>query len=557
MFSPSLISMMLHSTRFGPSSDFWRAHYEKWDQFALEFGQLIQRIGTPKRWPEVPVVASTDRSAGYLKEWFADYFQTGEVPGSPGSFFWGRIPVNQLVRYFSQRWSVEATSEYLDLGAPLTEEAGGQIVHQECAKFMAKVGTATQKVGVAFIDRGISQVGASPDTFGGKLDHVVTADVLMGDHSLKVLHVLLERLNHKGVLPYTAIACGLVTPPRSPIGLRCFQHANSVEMLKVAKAVNTHLSSWAPHPAVVTMSLGTHVGPHDGGSPLEDYLGRMITSGNQRFGFVAAGNDGRKGIYAKCSLSANIRDYLTIKTGPNGCKELLVELWWREDPGASVTADVDIVDPMGRAVVPSTGLRISSSTATKNLGPAKPTSLPIPVFQSLIDSRCAGNMSCIAFALSTGTERELASLTITIGLECPTDVAVNGWIVVSDDKGTAFVGGGTGGTLCVPGTSPELVCVAGVDRWGNPWPDSSRGPPCDYGGQAPEVPQLAHYAEDMLTGDWGTSYASPRACADAAEILANVSSSRCDTVDKLLDELIPNPPRTWKNSRVGFGAIPL
>jgi len=72
-----------------------------------------------------------------------------------------------------------------------------------------------------------------------------------------------------------------------------------------------------------------------------------------------------------------------------------------------------------------------------------------------------------------------------------------------------------------------------------------------------EVAQLAHYAEDMLTGDWGTRYPSPRACADAAEILANLPSDRCDTVDKLLDELIPNQPRTWKNSRFGFGAIPL
>jgi hypothetical protein len=79
----------------------------------------------------------------------------------------------------------------------------------------------------------------------------------------------------------------------------------------------------------VLVAPGSHVGPHNGDSPLEEFLARVGPAGVDTFFHVSAGNDGLTGVAAHRELAANIPEFLKVRTGPNDalptCKELLVE----------------------------------------------------------------------------------------------------------------------------------------------------------------------------------------------------------------------------------------
>jgi hypothetical protein len=551
MFSPSLVSMMVHT--LWEAADWRSVRYDKHKDLALALKSVVSRLFLT-RWPEVPVVGRSRNTDLDLEEIFGGSAISDQGEWSTGViYFWGRIPIDRLVNYFERQYELEPDYEYLDLGSPLFAHSGGAAAKSASSTLIAQTATAPIDVTVAFLDRGVKSIGNTPENFAGKLTHVIPTDVDMGDHASKVLHTLLDRLAHHQMLAATELMCGLVTEPDSPIGLKCFEHANSVEMLNVAKAIGSRLST-SPTPAAINISLGTHVGPHDGQSPIEDYLGNLLTSHSRRFCFVAAGNEGRRGLYAKCALTAGVRDYLTIRTGGKGCSEFLVELWWSDPSGTPcVSADVDIVDSKGAALIPGATLQVSAS-ASGNKFPPVPSALTVPIRRSLIAAHCAGNMNCIAFAVSAPNGSDLSLLTITVALDSTMDVLVNGWVVVCDDPDTTFVGGGIGGTLCVPSTSDKVVCVTGVDSTGQPWPDSSRGPAHDYGWLS-TPPQVAHLVDYPWNAEAGTSFSSPRACADASTILADPNKlNRCGSASDLLGEML-QAPRMWKNSRVGYGSL--
>ena len=137
----------------------------------------------------------------------------------------------------------------------------------------------------------------------------------MSDHAERVLSVLLERLQKKSVLNDTALTCALVRPPSAFIktGLPCFDQACATEMLTAVKALDTYLATDNLH-TCINMSLGTHVGPHNGESPLEDYIAKTLTkttgSGKKRFLVVAAGNEGGTGWSAKCEPTVDDPGFL-------------------------------------------------------------------------------------------------------------------------------------------------------------------------------------------------------------------------------------------------------
>ena len=112
---------------------------------------------------------------------------------------------------------------------------------------------------------------------------------------------------------------------------------------------------------------------------------------------------------------------------------------------------------------------------------------------------------------------------------------MNAWIVVSELRPqSAFLEAGPEGTVTVPASDLAVLSVAGVEANGRVWDGSSRGPAAQYrrSRQPNESsPLMAHLA--ALGADFGTSVASPRACADVLQSLAdNTKRLNCnDAVD--------------------------
>jgi hypothetical protein len=269
------------------------------------------------------------------------------------------------------------------------------------------------------------------------------------------------------------------------------------------------------------MSLGTHVGPHNGDSPLEEYIVNKLIRPSDCFLVAAAGNDGGSGVAAKRNLRANERDFLKLNISAR-CKDLLVEFWWDDAIAANLTIELNIYQPLVAGGSKHLGmLKIGPGLAGTALNIA-PVGLPANMTsQSLFQAKCRNNLDCIAFSISA-SHKTLPVLEVKFGLESASDVVVNAWIVVCEEQPqTAFVEGEQDGTIRVPASHSAVLGVAGTETTGQLWEGSSRGPAARFqAGNAPlSGPLMAHLA--ALGGDFGTSYSSPRACADAIAAMAD------------------------------------
>ncbi|MCG2625915.1 hypothetical protein L6654_04680 [Bradyrhizobium sp. WYCCWR 13023] len=479
-----------------------------------------------------------------------------------GQFFWGRVPLDRLSDLFASSYAVPSDTEYLDLGTPVRALGSGSTYDQRCRALLGKaadspsnLGGRPAKVGAAIVDMGVTSLVA-PDDYGGKLRHAVTSGVELSDHAEKVLSVLLDRLDHKGDLKDTTISCALVKPPSHQIGLGrpCFDQACTPEVLSALQALEPQLTADGI-PVAVNMSLGTHVGPHNGSSPLEDYIATTFVT-SDRYVVAAAGNEGGKGCSGKRTILANEPEYLPLRIAAN-CKEVLVEFWWDESSAKGVSIDADIYEIVGGGSPINHGtLTIDGSIAGSLLTTA---SIGLPgtlATHSLFTAKCQNNFSCIAFALSAiGLASALPQMLVRFKLEATQDVAVNSWIVIAEDASgvTAFVEGGPEGSISVPATEEKVLSVAGLRASGQMWEGSSRGPSAEYDRTRNPTgsPYMAHLA-DLAGGEYGTSFASPRACADAVVTLNSAKRSKCTDVATLLVETyglkaLPN----W-NPRFGY-----
>ena len=302
MFSPSLVSMMFHCIDPETRLALTTTQFPKSSDIARELDNLLREINGSGR--TIPVVGKTQRSASELHSWFPPEPKRPAplTIGRDDGFrlFWGRMRLDHLIRYFGQYSDVEASFEYVDLGTPLLVPGSGSRHDKECQRLLAQTASPwLAQVGAAIIDMGEDDPGNSPDDYGGKLRHVETSNVKSSDHAEKVLSVLLERLNRNGIPADTTVSCALVLPPTAYVGttLTCFEQACAPEMLTAVKALEPQLTTDAL-PAGINLSLGTHVGPHNGVSPLEEYIATTMTTAN-RYLVVAAGNEGGLGHSAR------------------------------------------------------------------------------------------------------------------------------------------------------------------------------------------------------------------------------------------------------------------
>ncbi len=184
-------------------------------------------------------------------------------------------------------------------------------------------------------------------------------------------------------------------------------------------------------PAVVNMSVGTHVGPHNGQSPLEAYISGTLFKPSDRFAFAAAGNEGGKGISARLELKQSAADYMEIIVDPD-CTEALVEFWWDD----AIPADLEIAARIeGSGFSPITITINPATVAGVTLTPAG-ASAPMS-FLSLLHTTTHGTMSCIAFAATRPPARPgraLPEFRISFDLTAKAaDVAVHAWLVICEE----------------------------------------------------------------------------------------------------------------------------
>jgi len=550
MFSPSLISIMWHTLQAqvdAPITERQKASYKNTEdiaaRFRFELNALKDRVVI---WPTVPVVG------------YSTSFQAMEVIGPSflqsgfGNFprsFWGRVPIDRLVTYFEQRQEVPAEDEFFDVGTTLVDHQHAALPFHLYANQMAQT-AQNPKVQVAIIDRGVTPnvIPHTPHDFNSKLKHAVT-DVEFDGHALEVLSVILDRLYRHAILPEVEMHCALVKPSKNgQIGLHCFKHANSVELCDAVQALDRSVRG-GTLPLAINLSMGTHVGPHNGDSPLEEAIRQFVAAGPNRYFHASAGNDGLSGLAAKRILLANVRDFLKVRVGPPATA-LLVEFWTEDVPNAAFSIEVRASNTLQkRFLFPD--IRINTGQAGPTLtGTTQQVSGT--VCQSLFHARCRNSMNCAAFAI-TAVAGNLPSMDLEFTLEAATDLVVNGWITVCDNPIATFLEGGPEGTISVPASDPAVLSVAGIDANGQPWSRSSRGPTITYQPQSGTTPTVPYLAGPVALGTGakeGTSYASPRACADTANLLR---SQQFASVAALAQAIVKTT-RPW-NPRTGYGHI--
>lgn len=485
-------------------------------------------------------------------------------------FVWGRIPLDDLIKHYFANSEDPVDEEYVDLGTPVWAASSTTCVTSGVATLLGNTPSpANASVGVALVDLGETPspgVTNAPRDFGGKLRHVnypAGTSIDLSTHAEEVLEVLVDRLNHRGMLSAATVSMALIDNPRPDqvrLSKDCFNQHCAPEMLNAVQAINSlldgdKLPDGTLMPAVVNMSVGTHVGPHNGQSPLESYISGSVFKPKRRFPFAAAGNEGLHALSDRLDLKQGETDYMDF-LATDKCTELLIEFWWEEAAGP---ADVEIVveteaSGMSKSVIP-----INSGSAGPKLVASTVGQRRSATFFTLCQSQAHGKMSCIAFAVTrpatTPGTGPLPEFQISFDITArSSDAAIHAWTVICDKKRKSrFAQGGPEGTVCVPASDPMVVSVAAFDPARKQmWRSSSRGPASCYDLSAPtESPMMAHLSNN-LGGHDGTSFACPRAAADATKPLANSGTqANCTEAKKLIEQTYGTIETTF-DPRYGF-----
>lgn len=100
-------------------------------------------------------------------------------------------------------------------------------------------------------------------------------------------------------------------------------------------------------PAVINISLGTHGGPHDGSSLVEQGLDTLLEQPNRAI-VIAAGNSWMKGSHASGEVTANASHSLTWQIDPEDFTENELEVWYDGNNELEVT----LITPNGLRLGP-------------------------------------------------------------------------------------------------------------------------------------------------------------------------------------------------------------
>jgi hypothetical protein len=183
-------------------------------------------------------------------------------------------------------------------------------------------------------------------------------------------------------------------------------------------------------------------------------------------------------------------------------------------------------------------------------------------FLTLLHANSHGSMSCIAFAATrpaaAAGAQPLSEFRVSFDLTATSaNATVHAWVVICErEQRTGFRQSGPEATVAAPASDSRVVSVAGYEpALQQMWRKSSRGPASRYSaGASTQSPAMAHLCQHVGPNgvDHGTSFASPRAAADATEPLADKNRrGNCTTVQELIRETYGSIASAW-DSRYGF-----
>jgi hypothetical protein len=561
MFSPTLITAILHAAgrdREIPFEPIAPEHMLKW----LRKGAThhTSRVTIPivgyTQWPNSIELPGLEFSTA-----------TDEIAEGRRQFFWGYVPLEELIAYGGSSGdpAAEARSadyELLDFGSRVTPAVMGAgadrgDAEQRCRELLART-TSVEKAEciIGVVDVGVRVPGHHPDDFGGNLSHLTRHDIIFSGHALQVLATLLERLSQNSILEKVHVACALCFPGVEGSSTGPFARGNAPEILSALARLKAFVGSHAK-PASINLSMGTHVGPHNGQSPLEEFVGNNWDP--MRIIHVSAGNDGGRGLHAVRYVVSGTGEDLVVQTGPGRDDFLLVELWWNSSCG-EVSVEIDVLGRDSMRIF-SQPASIDSTVPKAFMAPYQPEDPRL----TLVSSRCIGAMSTIAFGMTPSDFSDLSDLKISMALDSTRHAPVHAWIAASSNLRTHFSVGTDDATLCVPATARHVVGVAGAISNQRVWANSSRGAADTIIGEqlysaecrglywgAHRAPILAHRVHNSF-GAMGTSLASPRACADTAAAL--LKGFRPTGVEELAAALVGIGFGAKWNNRSGFGIM--
>ncbi|MEE8410489.1 MAG: S8 family serine peptidase [Myxococcota bacterium] len=213
-------------------------------------------------------------------------------------------------------------------------------------------------------------------------------------------------------------------------------------------------------PLVINMSVGGQYGPHDGKTPLEEYLTGIVGPG--RILVAAVGNDGNDRIHFQTGLGdAPVR--LGLENLPAGVPmETLVDMW--SDPGNVVDMALELW--IGDEVVATAPLAAGDAT--------------------LLEGSIHHNgrlLAEVTYGLELDTDRHRAHRTLLVDCSRSDDLPVDGtlairfsgsgsiegWITATDyrygsprfagARSAGWVSGDGRQSVSVPATSPDIISV--------------------------------------------------------------------------------------------------
>ncbi|HEV2811742.1 MAG TPA: S8 family peptidase [Solirubrobacteraceae bacterium] len=262
-------------------------------------------------------------------------------------------------------------------------------------------------------------------------------------------------------------------------------------------------------PAVVNMSLGDNVGPHDGTSLLERGLDNLL--GGQGRAFVkSAGNAGGGGIHAGGTVAPGGTQTVGFVVQANDTSAETLDIWY-EGPDRF---GVRVTEPGG----PATATVTPNNTQTINLANGN----RVFVDSRLNDPNNGDNRIFMTISAGTAATIEAGTWTFTLVGTQVTNGRFDAWIQ-RGNRIASFVAPHESRrlTLSTPGTAQKVITAgnyitrgAGV---GNLAASSSRGPTRD-GRAAPDVAapgttiisaRAAAGTADRYVGMGGTSMAAP------------------------------------------------